>query len=160
MLGQLAQNGLRADAILLDLGVSSMQIDRPERGFSYAVDAPLDMRMDPSEPRSAREFVNEASEREKDIRFSSRTRLTTTYELRRQATLQAARRLVDKLPAALRDDPDAKALAALPQEAAVTVAMVATHDSDVSMRPATRGGRRWFKSRAGCPIRSRGWSAA
>jgi NTE family protein len=49
--------------------------------------------------------LGEASEREKDIRYSSRTRLTTTYELRRQATLQAARRLVDKLPAALRDDP-------------------------------------------------------
>ena len=64
----------------------------------------------------------EASEREKDIRYSSRTRLTTTYELRRQATLQAARRLVDKLPPSLRNDPDAQALAALPVEAAVAVA--------------------------------------
>jgi NTE family protein len=63
----------------------------------------------------------EANEREKDIRYSSRTRLNTTFELKRQATLQAAKRLVAKLPASLRDDPDAKALAALPAEAAVSV---------------------------------------
>jgi 16S rRNA (cytosine1402-N4)-methyltransferase len=64
VLEQLADNGARADAILFDLGVSSMQIDRPERGFSYAADAPLDMRMDPSADYSASELVNEASERE------------------------------------------------------------------------------------------------
>ena len=64
VLAQLSQNGVAADAILLDLGVSSMQLDQPERGFSYAVDAPLDMRMDPSGPRSARDVVNEADERE------------------------------------------------------------------------------------------------
>ena len=64
VLAQLASNGARADAILIDLGVSSMQLDRPERGFSYAVDAPLDMRMDPSEPVSARDLLNKADERE------------------------------------------------------------------------------------------------
>jgi 16S rRNA (cytosine1402-N4)-methyltransferase len=64
VLAQLADNDVHADAILLDLGVSSMQLDRPERGFSYAVDAPLDMRMNPREEVSARELVNEASERD------------------------------------------------------------------------------------------------
>jgi 16S rRNA (cytosine1402-N4)-methyltransferase len=64
LLSQLAGNDVQADAILIDLGVSSMQLDRPERGFSYATDAPLDMRMDPSAPLSARELVNETDERE------------------------------------------------------------------------------------------------
>ena len=64
VLGQLADNDVGADAILFDLGVSSMQLDRPERGFSYASDAPLDMRMDTGAELSARELVNEASERE------------------------------------------------------------------------------------------------
>ena len=63
----------------------------------------------------------EASEREKDIRYSSRTRLNTTYELRRQATVQAAQRLLARLPARLRDDPDARLLAAIPCEASVDV---------------------------------------
>jgi 16S rRNA (cytosine1402-N4)-methyltransferase len=64
VLAQLSENGVRADAILLDLGVSSMQIDRPERGFSYSVDAPLDMRMDTSQDSSARDVVNDWPERE------------------------------------------------------------------------------------------------
>ena len=64
VLPQLAENGVQADAILLDLGVSSMQLDRPERGFSYSVDAPLDMRMDTSQDLTAADIVNEWPERE------------------------------------------------------------------------------------------------
>src|SRR5436190_21414976 len=64
VLEQLASNGVRADAILFDLGVSSMQVDRPERGFSYAADAPLDMRMDPGSDLTAAEIVNDWDERE------------------------------------------------------------------------------------------------
>jgi 16S rRNA (cytosine1402-N4)-methyltransferase len=64
VLQQLAENGVQADAVLLDLGISSMQIDRPERGFSYAVDAPLDMRMDTGADVTAAGIVNEADERD------------------------------------------------------------------------------------------------
>ena len=64
VLAQLAGNGVQADAILLDLGLSSMQVDRPERGFSYATDAPLDMRMDPSGETTAATIVATATEKE------------------------------------------------------------------------------------------------
>jgi 16S rRNA (cytosine1402-N4)-methyltransferase len=62
VLEQLAANGVRADGVLLDLGVSSMQLDRPERGFSYAADAPLDMRMDPAADLTAADVVNDTNE--------------------------------------------------------------------------------------------------
>ena len=88
VLDQLAENGVHADAILLDLGVSSMQIDRPERGFSYAADAPLDMRMDPTAELSAAELVNEASERE----------LTTIFRQLRRGALREADRARDRPP--------------------------------------------------------------
>ena len=62
-LAMLAAEGLRADMAYFDLGMSSMQVDTRERGFSYSYEAPLDMRMDPSQPLSAREIVAEWDER-------------------------------------------------------------------------------------------------
>jgi 16S rRNA (cytosine1402-N4)-methyltransferase len=59
----LGQEGVRADVAYFDLGMSSMQVDTRERGFSYSYDAPLDMRMDPAQELDAREIVNTWEER-------------------------------------------------------------------------------------------------
>jgi 16S rRNA (cytosine1402-N4)-methyltransferase len=59
VLRDLAAEGVVADVVYMDLGISSMQVDAWERGFSYSYDAPLDMRMDPAAELSARELVNE-----------------------------------------------------------------------------------------------------
>ena len=96
----LADEGLRADMVYLDLGMSSMQVDTRERGFSYAYDAPLDMRMDPAQRLTAREVVNTwerrrlaralrqyGEERFADriageiVRRRARGEITTTFEL-------------------------------------------------------------------------------
>lgn len=76
--------GIRGvDGILLDLGVSSPQLDEASRGFSYMADAPLDMRMDPSDPLTAWELVNTWPQEE--LR-----RILFTYGEERYAPLIAA----------------------------------------------------------------------
>ena len=61
----LQENGVQAvDGVVLDLGVSSYQLDEPTRGFSYQADARLDMRMDTAQPYSAYEAVNTLSQAE------------------------------------------------------------------------------------------------
>ncbi len=78
-LGQLHEEQQRADLIYLDLGMSSMQVDTWARGFSYAYDAPLDMRMDPDQDLTAEEIVNTWDERQL-------TRLLRDYGEERYAT--------------------------------------------------------------------------
>ncbi len=83
----LAEAGVaEVHAILADLGLSSLQIDRRERGFAYSVDAPLDMRMDASEPLTAAEVLN-------TYPASELTRILRTYGEERFAD-RIARRIV------------------------------------------------------------------
>jgi 16S rRNA (cytosine1402-N4)-methyltransferase len=62
-LQQLHEEGVKADVVYVDLGISSMQVDTWGRGFSYSYDAPLDMRMDPEQELDAREVVATWDER-------------------------------------------------------------------------------------------------
>lgn len=56
--------GMEVDGILADFGVSSMQLDQPERGFSFQADGPLDMRQDTRQPLTAEQVVNEMDEKQ------------------------------------------------------------------------------------------------
>ncbi|MGY1608807.1 MULTISPECIES: 16S rRNA (cytosine(1402)-N(4))-methyltransferase RsmH [unclassified Geodermatophilus] len=100
-------------AVLFDLGVSSLQLDRADRGFSYAADGPLDMRMDPAAPRSAADVVNTYSAAELtrvlrvygEERFAARIAGAIVRERAREpftGTERLAHLVRDAIPAATR----------------------------------------------------------
>ncbi|WP_369130124.1 16S rRNA (cytosine(1402)-N(4))-methyltransferase RsmH [Modestobacter roseus] len=99
--------------VLFDLGVSSLQLDRPTRGFSYSTDAPLDMRMDPTGPRTAADVVNTYSRGELtrvlrvygEERFAGRIASAIERERAREpftGTARLAELVRDAIPAATR----------------------------------------------------------
>jgi 16S rRNA (cytosine1402-N4)-methyltransferase len=101
----------RVDGVVLDIGVSSMQLDEPERGFSFRHDGPLDMRMERQGP-SAADLVNEASEAElADIFFyygeerRARAVARAVIERRRKDRLETTRQLADLVAGLIRPDP-------------------------------------------------------
>lgn len=112
-LAQLAQEGLRAEMAYFDLGMSSMQVDTRDRGFSYSYDAPLDMRMDPGQELSAREIVAEWDERrlahmlrdlgeERHAGAIARAIVTARSRAPIETTLQLVETIVSAVPAPAR----------------------------------------------------------
>ena len=107
-LSLLREEGLVADLVYMDLGMSSMQIDTWERGFSYSYDAPLDMRMDPSQEETAAHIVNTWEERRiarllrdyGDERYSGQIARAIT-RARNRVELTTTQELVDVIKAAV-----------------------------------------------------------
>jgi 16S rRNA (cytosine1402-N4)-methyltransferase len=104
----LRSEGLEADIVYLDLGISSMQVDTRERGFSYSYDAPLDMRMDPEQSLDARELVNRWEEARLarvfriygEERFASQIARAVARR-RRRAPIETTFELVDTIKSAV-----------------------------------------------------------
>lgn len=107
-LAELAEERVDADVILLDLGVSSFQIDSLERGFSYAYDAPLDMRMDPTQDFNAADLINAWDEQRLSNIFDrygeerySRTIAREIVRRRESEQFRTSQQLVDAVVAAI-----------------------------------------------------------
>jgi 16S rRNA (cytosine1402-N4)-methyltransferase len=105
-----ADRPAKASGVLFDLGVSSPQLDRPQRGFSYRADGPLDMRMDPTSPRRADDIVNHAEVGELtrilrtlgDERYASRVGRAIVAARPVQGTAQLAEVVREAIPAPAR----------------------------------------------------------
>lgn len=108
ILSDLVKDGFVATHIYMDLGISSMQVDTPERGFSYSYDAPLDMRMDPSLNLTAADILNTWTEsdlaelfgRYGEERFSRRIARAVVGR-RRLASYSRTSELVDTIKGAI-----------------------------------------------------------
>jgi 16S rRNA (cytosine1402-N4)-methyltransferase len=107
-LSELLDEGAHADLVYLDLGISSMQVDTRERGFSYSYDAPLDMRMDPGQELTARDIVNEWDERRLARLFReygeeryARQIARAVVRRRGEAEIETTQALVDAIVAAV-----------------------------------------------------------
>jgi 16S rRNA (cytosine1402-N4)-methyltransferase len=107
-LEQLGAERVRADHVALDLGMSSLQVDTRDRGFSYSYDAPLDMRMDPDQELTAAEIVNEWDERRlaRVLREYGEERYAgpiarAVVRRRRDGELHTTQELVDAIKAAI-----------------------------------------------------------
>jgi len=104
----LQEEQVKADMVYLDLGMSSMQVDAWARGFSYAYEAPLDMRMDPDQDLTAREIVNTWDKRRLarllrdygEERYASQIARTIARDRRREE-LTSTQQLVDAIKAAI-----------------------------------------------------------
>jgi len=103
----LRAEGFRADLVYMDLGISSMQVDTRERGFSYSYDAPLDMRMDPTQELDAREIVNEWDERQLARLFrrygedpGAQSTAREIVQRRKRSPIETTGQLVDAIEAA------------------------------------------------------------
>jgi 16S rRNA (cytosine1402-N4)-methyltransferase len=104
----LAAEGLRADVAYFDLGMSSMQVDTRERGFSYSFQAPLDMRMDPDQELDARAILASAEERqlaailrEYGEERHARAIARAIVRRREQAPIESTRELVEIINSAI-----------------------------------------------------------
>jgi 16S rRNA (cytosine1402-N4)-methyltransferase len=104
----LLDEGVTADLVYMDLGMSSLQLDAMERGFSYAYDAPLDMRMDPDQDLTAADVVNEWDERRLAslIRAYGEERYSRQIaraigRRRRRAPIETTQELVETIAAAV-----------------------------------------------------------
>jgi 16S rRNA (cytosine1402-N4)-methyltransferase len=107
-LALLVEEELGADVVYLDLGISSMQVDARERGFSYSYDAPLDMRMNPDQELDARAVINGWDERQLARVFwrlgeepNARRIAREIVRRRRRAPFETTSQLVEAIEAAL-----------------------------------------------------------